>query len=159
MARLTENLNLQRGLLQFLDQHPSVQILDKIKVQSILSSGEDGGHWPLVHLDNSRVLRARLLVITRLLIAKTLIVFRLAQMASILPCGLILTYPPLDGPMRHKPLSPLCFILLVFPHSIHRFPTPWHFKDSYPRAQLHSFPCLLQLPLLFGRLSLYWLLL
>ncbi|KAJ7583215.1 ubiquinone biosynthesis hydrox [Mycena floridula] len=59
MARLTENLNLQRGLLKHLDQASAVQILDKTKVQSI-APGQD--HWPLVHLDNGRTLRARLLI-------------------------------------------------------------------------------------------------
>ncbi|KAJ7504471.1 ubiquinone biosynthesis hydrox [Mycena galericulata] len=60
MARITENLNLQRGLLRHLGKIPEVQILDKSKVQSIEHLEESS--WPLVHLDNGRVLRSRLLV-------------------------------------------------------------------------------------------------
>ncbi|KAG5653399.1 hypothetical protein H0H81_000686 [Sphagnurus paluster] len=62
MARLTENLNLQRGLLRHLEKLPEVQLIDKTKVQSIIRDTEERGGWPLVHLDNGRVLRARLLV-------------------------------------------------------------------------------------------------
>ncbi|KAJ7224348.1 ubiquinone biosynthesis hydrox [Mycena pura] len=60
MARMTENLNLQRGLLRHLSDVPQVQILDKTKVQ-LIGHAEAGG-WPLVHLDSGRVLRSRLLV-------------------------------------------------------------------------------------------------
>ncbi|KAJ7890625.1 ubiquinone biosynthesis hydrox [Mycena olivaceomarginata] len=59
IARMTENLNLQRGLLRHLEGIPEVQILDKAKVQTI---DRAEGDWPLVHLDNGRVLRSRLLV-------------------------------------------------------------------------------------------------
>ena len=62
MAKLTENLNLQRGLLRHLEGFPGVELLDKTKVQSILPDSEERGRWPLVHLDNGQVLRARLLV-------------------------------------------------------------------------------------------------
>ena len=63
MARLTENLNLQRGLLRHLDSTSTVQVLDNVKVQSIVrEEREGGGGWPLVHLSDGRVLRARLLV-------------------------------------------------------------------------------------------------
>ncbi|KAJ7115878.1 ubiquinone biosynthesis hydrox [Mycena epipterygia] len=61
MARMTENLNLQRGLLRNLHGIPEVSILDKTKVQTI-DQAECPGGWPLVHLDNGRVLRSRLLV-------------------------------------------------------------------------------------------------
>ncbi|KAJ6591658.1 hypothetical protein DFH09DRAFT_1137615 [Mycena vulgaris] len=61
MARMTENLNLQRGLLRHLSNIPEVSILDKAKVQSI-DHAEGSSGWPLVHLDNGRVLRSRLLV-------------------------------------------------------------------------------------------------
>ncbi|KAJ6518714.1 ubiquinone biosynthesis hydrox [Mycena sanguinolenta] len=61
MARMTENLNLQRGLLRHLKGTPEVQILDKSKVQTI-EHGEGSGDWPLVHLDNGGILRSRLLV-------------------------------------------------------------------------------------------------
>ncbi|KAG5647914.1 hypothetical protein DXG03_007838 [Asterophora parasitica] len=62
MARLTEILNLQRGLLHHLDTLPTVQLLEKTKVSSIIRDAESSGGWPLVHLDNGRILRARLLV-------------------------------------------------------------------------------------------------
>ncbi|KAJ7180586.1 hypothetical protein C8R46DRAFT_886560 [Mycena filopes] len=61
MARITENLNLQRGLLRHLSSIPQVHIIDKTKVQTI-DHAETSGDWPLVHLDNGRVLRSRLLV-------------------------------------------------------------------------------------------------
>ncbi|KAJ7281633.1 ubiquinone biosynthesis hydrox [Mycena rebaudengoi] len=61
MARITENLNLQRGLLRHLDSLPEIRILDKVKVQSI-DNGDGLSTWPLVHLDNGQVLRSRLLV-------------------------------------------------------------------------------------------------
>lgn len=62
MARLTENLNLQRALLRYLDTTPSIKLLDKVKVNSIEKEQKEGGGWPLVHLSDGRVLRARLLV-------------------------------------------------------------------------------------------------
>ncbi|KNZ72624.1 Ubiquinone biosynthesis monooxygenase COQ6 [Termitomyces sp. J132] len=62
MARLTENLNLQRGVLRRLDELPEVQLIDKTKVKSILRDTEERGGWPLVYLENGRILRARLLV-------------------------------------------------------------------------------------------------
>ncbi|KAI0741280.1 ubiquinone biosynthesis hydrox [Daedaleopsis nitida] len=62
MATLTENLNLQRALLRHLDSTSAVELIDKVKVQSIAPEEREGGGWPLVHLSNGRVLRARLLV-------------------------------------------------------------------------------------------------
>ncbi|KAG6870493.1 hypothetical protein C0992_013233, partial [Termitomyces sp. T32_za158] len=62
MARLTENLNLQRGLLRRLDELPEVQLIDRTKVKTILRDTDEQGGWPLVHLENGQVLRARLLV-------------------------------------------------------------------------------------------------
>lgn len=59
---MTENLNLQRGLLRQLAQLPQVQLLQKTKVQSITRDSDDKQNWPLVYLDNGRVLRSRLLV-------------------------------------------------------------------------------------------------
>jgi hypothetical protein len=61
MARLTENLNLQRGLLRHLDSISSINLHDNVKVTSISREEKDGG-WPLVHLSDGRILRARLLV-------------------------------------------------------------------------------------------------
>ncbi|KAJ3572364.1 hypothetical protein NP233_g3136 [Leucocoprinus birnbaumii] len=62
MARLTENLNLQRGLLQLLDKAPGVDLVHRTKVTSINRESENPGAWPIVNLDNGRRLRARLLV-------------------------------------------------------------------------------------------------
>ncbi|KAJ2919548.1 hypothetical protein MD484_g874, partial [Candolleomyces efflorescens] len=62
MSRMTENLNLQRGLLRHLEGLPQVQLLQKTKVQSITRNSNEEQSWPLVHLDNGRVLRSRLLV-------------------------------------------------------------------------------------------------
>ena len=67
MARLTENLNLQRALLRHIGGNPATQLFDKIKVHSISREELDSGGWPLVHLSDGRVLRARLLVSSRLL--------------------------------------------------------------------------------------------
>lgn len=62
MSRMTENLNLQQGLLRHLSELPQVQLLQKTKVQSISRDSADKQSWPLVHLDNGRILRSRLLV-------------------------------------------------------------------------------------------------
>jgi ubiquinone biosynthesis monooxygenase Coq6 len=63
MARLTENLNLQRALLRHISTIPEVQLHDKVKVASIQrEQREGGGGWPLVHLSDGRVIRTRLLV-------------------------------------------------------------------------------------------------
>jgi ubiquinone biosynthesis monooxygenase Coq6 len=63
MARLTENLNLQRALLSHLATVPEVQLLEKVKVNSIQrEEREGGGGWPLVYLSDGRTLRTRLLV-------------------------------------------------------------------------------------------------
>lgn len=64
MSRITENINLQRGLLRYLSTMPDLHLIDKTKVTSIVREDEDSGSWPLVHLDNSRILRARLLAST-----------------------------------------------------------------------------------------------
>lgn len=61
MARLTENLNLQQGLLRSIDKLGVVDVMDNVKVSSIEKDSENGG-WPLVHLSNGLTLRARLLV-------------------------------------------------------------------------------------------------
>jgi ubiquinone biosynthesis monooxygenase Coq6 len=62
MARLTENLNLQRGLLRHLAATQGPAIYDKVKVDSIVREDTDGGGWPLVQLSDGRILRSRLLV-------------------------------------------------------------------------------------------------
>lgn len=61
MARLTENLNLQRALLLRLGKMTDqVSLLDKTKVESIAREGADS--WPVVHLSDGSAVRARLLV-------------------------------------------------------------------------------------------------
>ncbi|KAF8605980.1 ubiquinone biosynthesis hydrox [Ceratobasidium sp. AG-I] len=62
MASMTENLNLQRGLLKRLDQLSAVDLLDKIKVESIEHSSGVGNAWPVVKTSDGRSLRCRLLV-------------------------------------------------------------------------------------------------
>ncbi|KAG7444347.1 ubiquinone biosynthesis hydrox [Guyanagaster necrorhizus] len=62
MSRITENINLQRGLLRYLSTMPDLHLIDKTKMTSIVREHEDAGGWPLVHLDNSKILRARLLI-------------------------------------------------------------------------------------------------
>lgn len=62
MARLTENLNLQRGLLRRLDDMGDIRIIQRTKVTFINKDNEKNGGWPLVHLDDQKILRARLLV-------------------------------------------------------------------------------------------------
>lgn len=62
LARLTENLNLQRALLRRLDElSERVRILDSTKVDAIEES-ETGDSWPVIKLSNGDSLRARLLV-------------------------------------------------------------------------------------------------
>jgi ubiquinone biosynthesis monooxygenase Coq6 len=62
MARLAENLNLQRGFLRQLRSLPQVCLMDKTKVKSISQESSENGSWPLVHLENGSTLKARLLV-------------------------------------------------------------------------------------------------
>ena len=62
IARLTENLNLQRALLRHLRRDGAIELLDKTKVSSIVRDTDEKGGWPLINLDNARTLRARLLV-------------------------------------------------------------------------------------------------
>lgn len=60
MARLTENLNLQRAFLRHLEKLECIQLLQKVKVESIQPEGGNG--WPLVQLSDGTTIRARLLV-------------------------------------------------------------------------------------------------
>ncbi|KAH8103880.1 ubiquinone biosynthesis hydrox [Cristinia sonorae] len=62
LSRLTENLNLQRALLRKLEESSSVEVVDKVKVESITTDDREGSPWPLLHLSDGRVIRARLLV-------------------------------------------------------------------------------------------------
>jgi len=61
MSRMTENLNLQRGLLKHLSQIPEVQLLDNVRVTAIEGEDEVNG-WPLVRLSNGQTFKTRLLV-------------------------------------------------------------------------------------------------
>jgi len=58
---MTENLNLQRGLLKQLLQIPEVQLLDNVRVTTIEKENGANG-WPLVRLSNGQTIRTRLLV-------------------------------------------------------------------------------------------------
>ncbi|CAL1715318.1 unnamed protein product [Somion occarium] len=62
LSRLTENLNLQRALLHRLSSLGAVELVDRVKVQSIIQENTEGSTWPLVHLSDGRVIRTRLLV-------------------------------------------------------------------------------------------------
>lgn len=62
MASMTENLNLQRGLLRRLDQLSAVDLLDKVKVEAIEHNSDGGNAWPVVETSDGRSLRCRLLV-------------------------------------------------------------------------------------------------
>lgn len=67
MATLTENLNLQRAALRRIEETGNVELVDEMKVGSILKSSKEEGGWPIVNLENKdgsikRSLRARLLV-------------------------------------------------------------------------------------------------
>jgi ubiquinone biosynthesis monooxygenase Coq6 len=62
IARLTENLNLQRALLRRLETKRHVSLIDKTKVDAIYQQERDEGGWPVVRLANGRQFRVRLLV-------------------------------------------------------------------------------------------------
>ncbi|KAG8956484.1 putative ubiquinone biosynthesis monooxygenase [Tulasnella sp. 408] len=62
IAHMTENLNLQRGLLRRLNDFPSVRLLDNVKVDGIKAEEADQGGWPTLKLSDGKTLRARLLV-------------------------------------------------------------------------------------------------
>ena len=61
MSRMTENLNLQRGLLSRLSKIPEVQLLDDVRVITI-ENANGSNDWPLVRLSNGQTFRTRLLV-------------------------------------------------------------------------------------------------
>ena len=65
MARLTENLNLQRAFLRHIEKLECVHLLQNVKVESIQPQVEGGNGWPLIHLSDGTMIRARLLVSPR----------------------------------------------------------------------------------------------
>jgi hypothetical protein len=117
MATLTENFNLQHALLCHLRAVPAVRILQRTKVTSIQSDGEQHGSWPLVHLDNQQVLRARLLVRICLLlnILKAIESFRSERTVLIRQSGRLPRYLRMDGHMMLK-LSLLQWYTLLEVH-------------------------------------------
>ncbi|KAG8748355.1 putative ubiquinone biosynthesis monooxygenase [Ceratobasidium sp. 414] len=62
MASMTENLNLQRGILKRLDELSSIELLDSAKVEDIDHGPDGGSTWPVVKTSNGRSLRCRLLI-------------------------------------------------------------------------------------------------
>ncbi|CAE7171597.1 unnamed protein product, partial [Rhizoctonia solani] len=62
MAMMTENLNLQRGLLKRLETVPSVKLLDGTKVEDIQNGSGNSNTWPVVNTSTGKSLRSRLLV-------------------------------------------------------------------------------------------------
>lgn len=121
MARLTENLNLQRGLLRHLDCINDIRLLDKVKVGSIHREEREGGGWPLVHLSDGRIIRARLLVSIcgtspyDLSIEAYPVAHRWALMASTLLYVRTLVFHLLGGPMVVKLLLQLFLTLRELP--------------------------------------------
>ncbi|GAA6009581.1 hypothetical protein JCM11491_001022 [Sporobolomyces phaffii] len=67
MATLTENLNLQRAALRRIQETGHVELVDEMRVESIVRGSREEGGWPVVHLENEdgtvkRKIRARLLI-------------------------------------------------------------------------------------------------
>ncbi|GAA5886474.1 hypothetical protein JCM16303_001422 [Sporobolomyces ruberrimus] len=67
MATLTENLNLQRAALKRIEETGNVELIDQMRVESIVKSSKEEGGWPVVNLANKdgtvkRSIRARLLI-------------------------------------------------------------------------------------------------
>lgn len=68
MARLVENVNLQRAFLRRIDELSSerIRLFDNVKVDTIVreeATMTSVGGWPVVVLSNGQRIRARLLVI------------------------------------------------------------------------------------------------
>lgn len=61
---MTENLNIQKALIQHLDNFSDVKLLDNAKVDTITPDDADSGRWPVIKLSTGSMLRARLLVST-----------------------------------------------------------------------------------------------
>jgi hypothetical protein len=146
MARLTENLNLQRALLQSLADRP-VTILDNTKVSAIERDDSAQGGWPLVHTSNGSVLRARLLVRFEYFSASEMFPLKSAVCRSA-RTGIIHLYVPMpvsnpmDGPTTHAQSSRLSFTNPASRDSKLQIQPP--IKDSYQQAQSPSCHCPLQ---------------
>ncbi|KAH7105941.1 ubiquinone biosynthesis hydrox [Auriculariales sp. MPI-PUGE-AT-0066] len=61
LSSVIEVLNIQQALLNTI-RNAQVDVLDKTKVQTITKDTDGEDAWPLVHLSDGRVLRARLLI-------------------------------------------------------------------------------------------------
>lgn len=157
MARMTENLNLQRGLLKHLSQIPEVQLLDNVRVTVI--EKEDGANgWPSVRLSDGQTFRTRLLVslvLLHLLCLGSDTTFRSGQTALILPFVHSLESRVMGGPMR-----PMLSLLPSHILPVHRSnrQMPPRINVSYPLDQSHSFPFPQPSRQWFGRPNLPWLL-
>lgn len=73
MARMTENLNLQRALLRLLETRQDVSLIDKTRVDTIYQEQRGGRGWPIVRLTNGRHFRTRLLVSSSMLRVRVII--------------------------------------------------------------------------------------
>ncbi|CAE6440572.1 unnamed protein product [Rhizoctonia solani] len=62
MATMTENLNLQQGLLKRLESVPNVKLLDTTKVEDIQNGPGENNTWPVVNTSSGQSLRSRLLI-------------------------------------------------------------------------------------------------
>ncbi|KAG8691609.1 putative ubiquinone biosynthesis monooxygenase [Ceratobasidium sp. 423] len=62
MAMMTENLNLQQGLLRRLESVSNVKLLDSTKVEDIQNGSGESNTWPVVNTSTGRSLRSRLLI-------------------------------------------------------------------------------------------------
>ena len=147
LARLTENFNLQRALLRYLDNSKTVELADKVKVQSIVREDREGGGWPLVHLSDGRVLRARLLVSSSR--RPTSVVLdhrpRSVQTVSTPQYAHIRAFNHMVGhttPQLSLPRSS------ITPGQLSKHPTPWHTNASSLLVLLLS--CLSRLLLLLS---------
>jgi hypothetical protein len=149
MAHLTENLNLQRGILRHLETIPEVRILENTKVISINRDEADRGGWPLVNLDNNMVIRARLLVRTMSSYRNSFMcICRLALMDLTLLFGHTLGYLHLDGlTMLRQSLPPSSILLEV--HT--KVQTPQHINGFCPQVLSLFCPLLPPGQLLYGR--------
>ena len=124
MARLTENLNLQRGLLQHLDKFPDVELRQRTKVASI---SPDQSGWPLVTLDDGTMIRARLLVSFSVPAEPWFNCCRLGQMVPIRQSGIMLVFSRMVGRTTPRALLQQWFTLLAVPS---KGQTRRHISDS-----------------------------